>query len=312
MSDDFAPADGTAAYARQIAKRFRNYLGARNQMLGLPQPTNVIHRTGGHGFSVRTIAEHELTTADIAAAIDMLDPPDLEDRYDEHAAKVAARPAWHSDDDPTETHPSWGVAVLNRFTTTGASFFQSDINHHEGISLSIHRADRRRSLGRDWVHPGPELVEVVMSYAQWGQLISSMGLGGGVPVTIHALNNRNVAQRQPESRLALSVSKVKSAADDALAHIREAFEALEASRRKEPGAPKPAEALAELRRAIEHAPGNMVYAAKTLNEHVENVMGAAQSDIEAWALDAARRAGLPPIEPPQLTIGQAPEIEAGS
>ena len=87
--------------------------------------------------------------------------------------------------DSTETdrgrvdeHPAFGVAVLSRrHSTPGQVLFQSDVAHQE--TLSIRRAERVRDLKRDWVH-AEELVEIEMSTAQWGALVSSIGMGSGI------------------------------------------------------------------------------------------------------------------------------------
>src|SRR6478735_12174096 len=88
------------------------------------------------------------------------------------------------DDGIVDTHPAFGVAVVTRGSGSGQALFQSDLLHRETITLRVHRAERTRMLAHDWTHPLEELVEVEFSLSQWGALVSSIGIGSGVPCTI--------------------------------------------------------------------------------------------------------------------------------
>lgn len=95
----------------------------------------------------------------------------------------------------TEEHESFGVVQINRVTSSKAqSLFGSKIRHNNLVSLSIKHATRERSLSNEWVYAGEEIVEVVMSAAQFAEAITSLNHGTGVPVTINHLHNKGMAE----------------------------------------------------------------------------------------------------------------------
>jgi hypothetical protein len=93
-------------------------------------------------------------------------------------------------------HPSYGVIHMNRFQGSGAvKLFGSQTRNHSGVCLSISPAEWHHDLGRDtiWGARVP-IIEVNMSEAQLGSMLSAMGIGEGVPCTITHLNGEPVPE----------------------------------------------------------------------------------------------------------------------
>jgi len=102
-----------------------------------------------------------------------------------------------TDGDTVETHPSFGMVSVSRFTCMPAQhFFGSAIAHHAGVSLSISTASRRRNLSNNWYFEEGELVEINMTEAQFAELMCSFNTSG-VPCTMSHVNKR-VADLYPE------------------------------------------------------------------------------------------------------------------
>lgn len=200
-----------------------------------------------------------------------------------------------------EQHPSFAVAVVNRVTTTGAVMFQSDVVHREFIRLTIHTASRVRDLNHDWVHPEKEVVEIRMSLAQWGSLISSMGIGSGVPVTlVWTQQDGKIEEPAWEPRMAENVTEVKAAIGNMLSHSRENLATLVDAIEQKRGAKAIRDALRMLSISLEYAEGNSEFAIKTLTDAAERVVGQARSDIEASILAALAATGAQSIEAPEI------------
>lgn len=88
-----------------------------------------------------------------------------------------------------EQHPSYGMLGFHRVTHGSLSnLFGSSIRHKDTIRLTLKEGKRQRSLNQDWYHGGRELFEVEMSYNQFAELITSMNVGDGIPVTIRRVN----------------------------------------------------------------------------------------------------------------------------
>jgi hypothetical protein len=216
-------------------------------------------------------------------------------------------------DTPDETHPSFAVAIVNRTTSSqGQPMFQSDLLHREFISLRIATAVRKRDLNHDWVHPREELIEIQMSLAQWGALVSSMGIGSGVPVT---LVYREAAGRIPEPphepRMQANLDEVDGAVEKMMAETVTALGELTAAIEGKKGARAVREALVTLTARVRHARSNTKFAVKSLNAAAEKVVANARADIEASIIAAAAATGgRVSLEAPELpTVGvlEAPE-----
>ncbi|AXH70190.1 hypothetical protein HOT74_gp79 [Microbacterium phage KaiHaiDragon] len=202
-----------------------------------------------------------------------------------------------------ESHPAFGVATVSRGSGTGRSLFQSDLLHRDTITLAIHTAERTRSLHRDWVHPRRELIEVEMSLAQWGALISSQGIGSGTPVTIRRTESTLRVPGIPhEPRTEQSIAEVEAKIGEMLAQARETLNELEAAIEGKRGIRATRDALRAHSNSIMHAEGNAAFAIKSVTEATEAVVASARADIEAHLLEAARLTGQEPsIEAPTFT-----------
>jgi hypothetical protein len=210
--------------------------------------------------------------------------------------------------DSIDTHPAFGVAVVSRSSGTGRVLFQSDLKHNESITLSIRTAERARGLHHDWVHPRGELVEVEMSLAQWGSLVSSIGLGSGVPVTIRSTEtNRQVPELPYQPRMAQTMTEARESVTRLLTRVRETFASLEDAITEKRGVKEIRNALGLHRSSIEHAGSNTDFAVKSMKEAAETVTSQARADIEAQILGAQMIVGgQASIEAPDITF----ELEA--
>lgn len=210
-----------------------------------------------------------------------------------------------------DTHPAFAVATVSRVSGTPRTVFQSDLRHNETIRLSISTAERGRSLNHDWVHPREELIEIEMSLSQWGALVSSIGIGSGVPVTLRRRETVVFVPNIPyEPRIAESVTETRGAVGRMLERARETFAKLEDAIESKQGAKATREALRSHKFALEGAESNSTFAVTSLTEAAENVVAQARADIEAQILSAQMiTGGLASIESPVINTTA---IEAGT
>lgn len=194
--------------------------------------------------------------------------------------------------DGTETHPAYALLRVSRVSGQ-RSLFKSEIQHQHYISLTLTRASIKRDLNRDWVHhEGTELFTVDMSMAQWGQFVSSAGLGSGTPVTLARADGKRVPGIPYAPRIAKNLDEVRSVTAKSLAAIAEVAEELAAV--VDAGKPKITVLrglVGRLRHAVGGAPERAAFAVSSLSEAAEELVEAAQSDIEARLLDMS--ASLP-------------------
>lgn len=192
-----------------------------------------------------------------------------------------------------EAHPSFGVAGFNRVhATPGRRLFDSSVPHQHYIVLRIHSAVRQRDLHQDWIHADEDIVEISMSEAQFGALVSSFGNGDGVPVTISRLGRELVPEGPHDPRLAVTAQEVASKARDATQPVLEALDKLQQAIDGNAGKKAIREALRNLEIRVGNLPSNLKFAADALTGHTEQVVTKARADIEAMVQAAAARAGL--------------------
>lgn len=202
-----------------------------------------------------------------------------------------------------DTHPAFGVAVLTRSQVTpGAVLFQSDLRHRETITLSIRTAERVRDLAHDWVHPREVIAEVQMSLAQWGALVSAIGMGSGVPVTIRATESDHTVPDLPyQPRLRESITEVREQGARLVEKAEATLTDLEAAiATGRIGAIK--QAMAAHKIVFDHLESNSEFYVKSMQEAAEKVVSNARADIEAHILGSQRLVGSASIEAPEVPI----------
>jgi hypothetical protein len=197
-----------------------------------------------------------------------------------------------------ETHPAFAVVSVTRSSGTPRALFQSDLRHQETITLTVSEADRIRDLNHDRVHPTRELIEIEMSLAQWGSVVSSMGIGSGVPVTLRRRETLGRVASLPHlPRIRKNLDEVNGAVDKILERAMSSFTALTEAIEEKKGVRAVREALRAHGFSLSHAKNNADFAVTSLAEAAEFVTSQARADIEAHVLAAMQQTGqMPSIE----------------
>lgn len=212
-----------------------------------------------------------------------------------------------------EDHPAFGVITVTRASGTPRTLFQSDLQHNETIVLSVRRAQRSRNLIRDWVFPRREIVEVEMSLAQWGSVVSSIGIGSGVPVTIRSVDQVLQPGLPYQPRIAEAVAETKGTVQRLMKDARASFEVLKSAIEGKKGIREVRDALRHHESSLHNTESNAGFAIKQVTEATEGVVAQAKSDIESHILNAQMQTGLiAPIEAPVLDMRRIdkPELES--
>lgn len=104
-------------------------------------------------------------------------------------------------DETVETHESYGMVGLSRFTCGGGkgmNLFGSSIQHYSGMTLTIREAVKRRNLNREWYGGRRIIAEVTLSPAQFAEMIMTPNVGDGVPCTINFVTGEGTKAECPE------------------------------------------------------------------------------------------------------------------
>lgn len=204
-----------------------------------------------------------------------------------------------------ETHPAFGMISLSRTTCSPPQvLFGSAVKHGSFISLTIKEAKRESSQTQDWYFANKELIRVVISGTQLGEMLSSMNVGDGVPCTIERFNGESRPQIEEFSTVQAEAQDQMSAQLDKL--FERSKDLLEKARGiVEKGAPKKAdkeELLSLLAQLSNGIGGNLKYAGKCFDEKVEKMVSQAKGEVETFINSKIHSAGLE-------ALGAKPMIE---
>ena len=84
-----------------------------------------------------------------------------------------------------EKHPAFGMLSFSRVSSSGGvPLHGSDLTHSTFIKMELRHGSKERDLSRDWYFAESLVSEVWMSQNQFSELITSMNIGDGVPVTL--------------------------------------------------------------------------------------------------------------------------------
>jgi len=82
-------------------------------------------------------------------------------------------------------HKSFGIMGFTRKqSAAGVNLFGSDLEHSTIISMTLKHAEIERDLSRNWYFGKNLIVEVDMTQNQFSEMITSMNMGDGIPVTV--------------------------------------------------------------------------------------------------------------------------------
>lgn len=88
-------------------------------------------------------------------------------------------------EDKEEKHPSFGQMSFTRVQCShGQTLYGSDLQHNTVIKMELKRSVKRRGLNHDWYFGNETVASCSMSQNQFSELITSMNMGDGIPVTL--------------------------------------------------------------------------------------------------------------------------------
>lgn len=188
-------------------------------------------------------------------------------------------------------HPAYAQIAASRVSGS-AVLYGSELQHHNYIAIRINTSEHKRTLSRDWFHARHEIVEVLLSEAQWATFVSAMNVGDGVPCTLSSVDRKQVPQI-PEPEETHHDTFAKEAAK-ALFDVKKRIIGIAASLPKDGplSKTKVAEVARSLHVVAEHLTGNVNFVAESFQEHMEAVTEKAKIEVNAFVTSAVMRAGL--------------------
>ena len=199
-------------------------------------------------------------------------------------------------DGEDEEHESYGVVTVHRISGRADLFDVSSPQQHF-IALSIKRARRYRSLSSDRIHAKNELIEVYMSETQFARMLSSLGIGAGVPCTINRLQGTSMERPPPNDQgaklkedMRVSTEYVSNLLKDMSGQLQALTEGKTVSKK----------AVREVQDRMYHArmeiDQNMPFVLDQATEQIEGAIAEARANIDAYQKHRAMELGLGVIQ----------------
>lgn len=183
-------------------------------------------------------------------------------------------------------HPSYGSITVSRSSSSeAATLYGSSVKHRNTIRLTVHHSEQHRLLSGDWYSPTDRIVEVEMSQNQWAELVSSIGLGAGVPCTIRWLNGR--VETPPScSKIEQFKEEFQEKMERAIADADAAIEKAECLLDKKSFTKADKTELLNLMRTIQQSvKRNAPFVYDQFTKQMEKTSTEVKGELEAWQLN---------------------------
>lgn len=204
--------------------------------------------------------------------------------------------------DTRTTHPAFGMISANRIHTTGITLHGSDLVHQEYIEINIFEGEMVEQDGKIRYTKGRRrpIAAVALSTAQWANMISSFGLGDGVPCTLESVRYGELVELpmiEPiETTRERFDRQIREAVSNEVNKLNERMNELAALVHKgKAGKKELAEFARALASTVNNMPSNLAMTTELMQEAMDHVVAAGKSELEATALGVASRLGIKEI-----------------
>lgn len=205
-----------------------------------------------------------------------------------------------------EEHESYGMLGFSRVSGGHSNLFGSSIKHQQTIRMVLKHAVKERGLNRDWYYGKKQIVEVEMSQNQFAELITSMNVGDGVPVTIRWLNGKSMENCPEENKRELFEKEF----EDRMIELNERLGKLTEDAERilnEKSAPKKSDKeliLKQLQSFRQELSSNIPFVASQFNEQMDKTVAEAKGEVEAFVMNKVHSLGIEGLKAEMLTLNE--------
>lgn len=198
-------------------------------------------------------------------------------------------------------HESYGIVGFHRQTGGKQRLFGSALaSHTSQICLRVFHAERVHKVGTGYDRIRAEaghrpIIELVLSPAQFAELLTTMNVGDGVPCTLERIDGRPLSDPPAEETTGVEESRAnfQIAMRQKLAEVREQREQLSAILEKKTLSADDKKKIAWiLDRTVMEFEQNVPYAVDMFEKAAGRVVTAAKAEVDAFATHAIIDRGL--------------------
>lgn len=207
-------------------------------------------------------------------------------------------------------HESFGLLGFSRGSRggEGTNLFGSSILHGNTITMTVQRATVNRSLNQDWYSAdrGFPIVEVEMSQTQFAEIITSMNMGDGFPVTIRKVDGKRTEDCPYENKRMQHASEFKETMQKLGVSLRDTEKKLLTTIEKLPKKDQES-AKSLLRMLIQEIDSNIPFYEKQFERQMNKTVTEAKGEVEAFIQTKITTAGLAALKGENMSPISLPE-----
>lgn len=196
------------------------------------------------------------------------------------------------------SHESFGMAGFSRSSIGGKGvyLFGSSIKHNSTITFRVHHAEVDRHLEQDWFHATDRLpiVEIEMSQSQFAEMITSMNMGDGVPVTIRSIYEHRTEPCPHESKRMQHSNEFKQSIRKTAESLKDAKVKMQKLIGKLPKKDQE-ELLGTMQGFIQEIESNIPFYEDQFTRQMNKTVTEAKSEVEAFVTSKIHNAGIQAI-----------------
>lgn len=199
----------------------------------------------------------------------------------------------------TETHPSYGLVTVHR-GQGHVNLFGSDFTHQHCITVEVKTAELDRDISHDWPHQRKNVVSFTMSEAQWAAFVGRVGDGNGTQCTFNTIGGEMIPLLpDPADRTKQFSNEVKGKLESSLKELNHAIHKVKEMKISQKAKD---ELIKNLEMAKQHINSNVPYVLKQFEEHMDNNIEKAKSEVHGYIQNTISRTGL------EILRGQSPLV----
>lgn len=203
----------------------------------------------------------------------------------------------------TDTHESYGIARFSRISGGGQNFFGTIIKPQHYIDFEVFHARKEicNISGDERFYEenrGKPIISIKMTSSQFAELITTMNVGSGIPVTIKRIDGVRVGEcPDQESPMKITIDKAKEGVAETEAELSVDIDEIIAEISNNKLGQKKTEGLIKkLERVRERLASNASFYQEMMIETGEKQMALIKSEVDNTVTSIVNRLGLKSLD----------------
>ena len=201
-------------------------------------------------------------------------------------------------DETKKKEESYAMMGFSRYSGGDDTFFGSSIKQNGGIEMFVKEGDVTRGLNHDWYHGDKVLIRVRMTNSQFAEMITSMNIGEGVPVTLEEFNGKRFKSPSFENKRTVFEEDFKKEMAELTAKLRTFTEETKEllSAKKPPTKADKEKILNEISLFEQEISLNIPFIQKSFNEQMDKTVTEAKGEFDGFITSAVNKLGIQKLQ----------------